>query len=99
MNPSIQARIFIREFQVKVGDVRLAARRIGLPGNSEGPGPVLVFLHEGLGCMRLWGDFPEAMVAASGLPALLYDRQGHGREEELRWPGEQHHRHEHDADR
>lgn len=78
MRPSIEAPIFIQEFQVKVGDVRLAARRIGRSGDSEVHGPVLVFLHEGLGCMRLWGDFPEAMVAASGLPALLYDRQGHG---------------------
>ncbi|MFZ1982829.1 MAG: alpha/beta hydrolase [Desulfatitalea sp.] len=78
MRPSSEAPIFIQEFQVKVDDVRLAARRIVPKGAVASQGPVLVFLHEGLGCMRLWGDFPEVIAAASGLPALLYDRQGHG---------------------
>jgi pimeloyl-ACP methyl ester carboxylesterase len=39
----------------------------------------LVFLHEGLGCITLWKDFPEKLCAASGCPGLLYDRLGHGR--------------------
>jgi pimeloyl-ACP methyl ester carboxylesterase len=39
----------------------------------------LVFLHEGLGCITLWKDFPEKLCATSGCPGLLYDRVGHGR--------------------
>lgn len=41
--------------------------------------PWLVFLHEGLGCTSLWGDFPQRLCAATGCRGLLYDRRGHGR--------------------
>lgn len=47
-----------------------------------GPGPeqapTLVFLHEGLGCVGLWKDFPERLVAATGCGALVYSRAGYG---------------------
>lgn len=41
--------------------------------------PVLVFLHEGLGCVSMWKDFPRWLCAATGCPGLMYDRQGYGR--------------------
>lgn len=41
--------------------------------------PVLVFLHEGLGSVGLWRDFPDAVAAATGCGALVYSRQGYGR--------------------
>ncbi len=41
-------------------------------------GPVLVFLHEGLGSVAQWRDFPAQLAAASGLPALIYSRIGYG---------------------
>lgn len=40
--------------------------------------PVLVFLHEGLGCVALWKDFPDQVAQATGLPALVYSRIGYG---------------------
>jgi pimeloyl-ACP methyl ester carboxylesterase len=40
--------------------------------------PVLVFLHEGLGCVALWKDFPDQVAEATGLPALVYSRIGYG---------------------
>jgi pimeloyl-ACP methyl ester carboxylesterase len=40
--------------------------------------PTLVFLHEGLGCIGMWKDFPTAIADATGCPALVYDRLGHG---------------------
>jgi pimeloyl-ACP methyl ester carboxylesterase len=40
--------------------------------------PVLVFLHEGLGCVALWRDFPDQVAHATGLPALVYSRIGYG---------------------
>lgn len=40
--------------------------------------PVLVFLHEGLGSIGMWRDFPDALCAATGCPGLVYDRPGHG---------------------
>ena len=51
--------------------------------NSKAAGPVLVFLHEGLGSISAWGDFPRQLVAACGLPGFLYDRLGHGRSDPL----------------
>ncbi|MEK9720640.1 MAG: alpha/beta fold hydrolase, partial [Quisquiliibacterium sp.] len=38
-----------------------------------------MFLHEGLGCVALWRDFPARLVQRTGLPALLYSRRGYGR--------------------
>lgn len=40
--------------------------------------PRLVFLHEGLGCTAMWGDFPQRLCAATGCPGLVYDRVGYG---------------------
>ncbi|MCX7635347.1 MAG: alpha/beta hydrolase [Syntrophales bacterium] len=51
-----------------------------------GEGPSLVFLHEGLGSVGQWRDFPEAVCAATGLPALVYDRCGYGRSEPCPYP-------------
>jgi pimeloyl-ACP methyl ester carboxylesterase len=41
--------------------------------------PTLVFLHECLGSIEIWRDFPERLARLTGLDALVYDRQGHGR--------------------
>jgi pimeloyl-ACP methyl ester carboxylesterase len=46
--------------------------------------PVLVFLHEGLGSIRQWRDFPEKVAAATGTRALVYDRYGYGQSDVLR---------------
>jgi len=40
--------------------------------------PVIVMLHEGLGCVALWKDFPDRVAAATGLPVLVYSRVGYG---------------------
>ena len=48
------------------------------PAPSEGV-PVIVLLHEGLGCLALWRDFPQALAARTGLPVLAYSRAGYGR--------------------
>ena len=49
------------------------------PGPNEAP--TLVFLHEGLGCVGMWRDFPPKLAAATGLGALVYSRRGYGRSE------------------
>lgn len=41
--------------------------------------PTLVFLHEGLGSVSLWRDFPDRVAAATGAAVLVYSRLGHGR--------------------
>jgi pimeloyl-ACP methyl ester carboxylesterase len=41
--------------------------------------PTLVFLHEGLGSVALWKDFPARVAAATRCPVLVYSRAGYGR--------------------
>jgi pimeloyl-ACP methyl ester carboxylesterase len=39
----------------------------------------MVFLHEGLGSVSMWRDFPEQLCEAAGLRGLVYSRPGYGR--------------------
>lgn len=41
--------------------------------------PVLVFLHEGLGCVQMWKTFPERLAKESGCNAFVFSRLGYGR--------------------
>lgn len=55
---------------------RLEYRFIG-PQPDEAP--TLLLLHEGLGCVGLWGDFPEKLSAATGAGVCVYSRAGYGK--------------------
>jgi pimeloyl-ACP methyl ester carboxylesterase len=44
----------------------------------------LVFLHEGLGCVDLWRDFPDRLAERTGLGALVYSRPGYGRSDPVK---------------
>lgn len=56
--------------------VRLEYRRIPAADPTL---PELVFLHEGLGSISLWRDFPDRLAAATGAGALIWSRRGYGR--------------------
>src|SRR5947208_671915 len=66
-----------------IGSQRLEYRMIG-PRPEEAP--TLVLLHEGLGCVGLWGDFPERLAAAAGAGIFVYSRAGYGRSSAIRLP-------------
>jgi pimeloyl-ACP methyl ester carboxylesterase len=69
-------------FDIRVDGLRLHAKSILPPGQPRtGNHATLVFLHEGLGSITQWKHFPQALVRATGLPALVYDRCGYGRSE------------------
>jgi pimeloyl-ACP methyl ester carboxylesterase len=40
--------------------------------------PTLVLLHEGLGCVGLWSDFPDKLQQATGCGVFVYSRAGYG---------------------
>src|SRR5206468_2575880 len=42
-------------------------------------GPVMVFLHEGLGSLSMWRDFPARLAKALGMRGLVYSRPGYGK--------------------
>ncbi len=48
--------------------------------------PALVFLHEGLGSLKQWRDFPAKVAAQTGCPALVYSRYGYGDSDVLAEP-------------
>jgi pimeloyl-ACP methyl ester carboxylesterase len=54
---------------------RLEARFVGA---SPAGAPTLVFLHEGLGSVAHWKEFPDEVCARTGLGALVYSRRGYG---------------------
>jgi len=58
---------------ITVRGKKIEAQQIGPRG-----GPTLVFLHEGLGSVGLWRDFPRTLADATGLPAFVYSRAGYG---------------------
>ncbi|MSQ20506.1 MAG: alpha/beta hydrolase [Betaproteobacteria bacterium] len=43
--------------------------------------PTLVLLHQGLGSLELWRDFPSQVADQTGCAALVYSRYGYGRSE------------------
>ena len=59
-----------------LGGERLEFRMIG-PRPEDAP--TLVLLHEGLGCVRMWGDFPDQLAAATGAGVFVYSRAGYGK--------------------
>lgn len=46
------------------------------PGPDEQP--TIVLLHEGLGCVAMWRDFPAKLAEATGCGVLSYSRRGYG---------------------
>lgn len=59
-------------------------------GPDDATLPVVVFLHEGLGSVSMWKDFPESFCAANRMRGLVYSRYGYGnstpRPAHERWP-------------
>jgi pimeloyl-ACP methyl ester carboxylesterase len=47
-------------------------------GDDDGSLPLIVFLHEGLGSLAMWKDFPERFCRAAGCRGLVYSRPGYG---------------------
>jgi pimeloyl-ACP methyl ester carboxylesterase len=66
-----------------VRGMRLEARRLG---PSPEAAPTLVFLHEGLGSVSSWRDFPDRLALQTGCGALVYSRAGYGRSDPVSLP-------------
>jgi pimeloyl-ACP methyl ester carboxylesterase len=61
---------------IEIGSSRLEYRMIGpRPGEAA----TFVLLHEGLGSVGIWGDFPARLATATGLGVFAYSRAGYGR--------------------
>ena len=61
----------------------LEYRWIGPPPDAA---PTIVFLHEGLGSVSMWRDFPDLLAAGTGCGALVYSRLGYGASDPVQTP-------------
>ncbi len=68
---------------VAIDGRRLETRTLGPP---PGEAPTLVLLHEGLGSVALWRDFPEALTAATGCGVVAFSRFGYGASDTISLP-------------
>ena len=55
--------------------LRLEYEWIGDPASAQ---PAVVFLHEGLGSVAMWKDFPARFCADNGFRGLVFSRYGYG---------------------
>lgn len=73
----------ISDTAYQVDGARLAARwlRPAVPRRGT-----LVFLHEGLGSIAQWKDFPARLCQATGCAGFIYERRGFGGSDPLDGP-------------
>ena len=69
---------------LEVGEASLET--LSIPGKPDMP--TLVLLHEGLGCVALWRDFPARLAARTGCAVFAWSRPGYGNSSPraLPWP-------------
>jgi len=70
---------------VAAGGHRLEYERIDVGGYDR---PTLVLLHEGLGSIAMWRDFPHLLAHATVSRVIVYSRYGYGRSDPLQEPRE-----------
>ena len=56
--------------------LRLECEWVGVPASAQ---PPVVFLHEGLGSVAMWKDFPARFCTDHGFRGLVFSRFGYGR--------------------
>ena len=66
-----------------LGPMRLEYRMVGPRPEAAA---TIVMLHEGLGSVGLWGDFPDKLAAATGTGVFLYSRAGYGQSSPVTLP-------------
>lgn len=68
------------KIEIPTQDGPLTGQWFGAPAeNRPTSAPAIVMLHEGLGSISMWGDFPQYLAEQTRVPVLAYERQGHGK--------------------
>lgn len=70
-----------------VGEVRIDGRRLEVvrlqPVQPQSGSPAIVMLHEGLGSVSMWRDFPQRLADSTGCEVLAYSRVGYGKSDPI----------------
>ncbi len=66
----------------------IGGRRIEAAWHGPAPdaAPTFVLLHEGLGCVAMWRDFPAQLAECTGYGVLVYSRPGYGKSDPVPLP-------------
>src|SRR6267378_7842510 len=79
-----------RLLRIQMPQIRIANKQLEYVWYGPSPDTpavtTLVFLHEGLGCVAMWRDFPERLAAQTGCSALVYSRAGYGNSDPIELP-------------
>lgn len=76
--------VTVNELELRVDQARMYGCWFNLANPPAPETPTLVFLHEALGSVSLWRDFPIRVATTLSLNAFSFDRFGHGRSDPLR---------------
>ncbi len=71
---------------VEDGVITVAGRRLETRRWGPRDGPCLVLLHEGLGSVGLWRDFPERLAERTGFSVFAWSRAGYGHSDPVPLP-------------
>lgn len=94
MRSHVRVAIDAREYSLEYELISHEPSGISLRGARISPerttSPLLVFLHEGLGSVAMWRDWPRQLCNAGGFRGLVYSRPGYGsstpRQRDEKWP-------------
>ena len=62
---------------IRIGGINIEYQRL-TAAQPRPAAPTMVFLHEGLGSVSMWRDFPKRLVDACGCEGIVYSRVGYG---------------------
>jgi pimeloyl-ACP methyl ester carboxylesterase len=72
--------------RLSVAGHHLEYRRVPPADGARHGAPALVLLHEGLGSVKMWKDFPDELADRTGCEVIAYSRLGYGSSDEQRTP-------------
>lgn len=75
--------VIVKPESVTVCGHRLEVQRYA---GRDSAAPTMVLLHEGLGSVSMWRDFPKRLGDATGCPLVVFSRYGYGNSDELQAP-------------
>jgi pimeloyl-ACP methyl ester carboxylesterase len=83
VEPAVKPVVLADQGMLDLGSETLEYRMIGPRPDAA---PTIVMLHEGLGCVGMWGDFPDKLAAATGCGVFVYSRKGYGKSSPVTLP-------------
>jgi len=86
MAPDDAAAATVAPFFEEIEGLRLECAWVTPAAGPAPDRPTIVMLHEGLGSLAMWKDFPSALAEAAGARVLVYSRYGYGRSTPLAAP-------------